>query len=89
MELAKKVQSIGKKKGLAVEIINKENPRMEAEKHYYNADHSTLQKLGFKRTREIDDEIDTMLEDLLAYKDRIEEKKSVIIKNIQWRKTQV
>jgi hypothetical protein len=44
---------------------------MEAEKHYYNADHSTLQKLGFKRTREIDSEIDTMLEDLLAYKDRI------------------
>ena len=88
MELAKIIQRIGQKKGLEVEIINKKNPRLEAEEHYYNAEHSILQKLGFKRTREIDEEVGIMLEHLLKYKNRIEEKKHVIIKNIEWRKAQ-
>lgn len=87
MALAKKVQRIGQKKGWGVEIINKENPRLEAEEHYYSAEHSILQKLGFKRTREIDDEIGIMLDHLQEYKNRIEEKKSMIVKNIKWQKT--
>ena len=58
---------------------------MEAEKHYYKADHDTLRKLGFKRTREIDDEIDLMLNDLIPNKQRIEEKKEVIVKEIKWK----
>jgi len=85
MELAKKVQIIGNKKGLDVKIKNKENPRLEAEKHYYKADHEILKSLGFKRTREINDEISIMLEHLIKYKDRIEEKKHAIVKNIKWK----
>jgi UDP-sulfoquinovose synthase len=85
MELAKKVQSIGNEKGLDVEIKSKENPRMEAEKHYYKADHEILKSLGFRRTREIDDEIGLMLEHLIKYKERIEEKKDIIVKNIKWK----
>lgn len=84
-EIAKKVKSIGNRKGLDVTIKSKENPRLEAEKHYYKADHEKLKKLGFKRTREIDDEISIMVEHLIPYKDRIEEKKHVIVKNIKWR----
>ncbi len=86
MELAKLVRDIGKKKGLDVEIKSKENPRLEAESHYYKADHNKLKKLGFKRTREIDEEIGIMLDDLIKYKDRVEEKKEVIVKNIKWQK---
>ena len=84
MELAKTVQKVGNKKGLSVEVKSKDNPRLESEKNYYKADHEKLKELGFKKTREIDEEIGTMLDDLLRYKDRIEQKKDVIVKNIKW-----
>ena len=87
MEIANKVQKIGNQMGLDVEIKSKENPRLESEKHYYNADHEKLKRLGFKRTREIDDEIQIMIEHLLPYKNRIEEKKGVIVKYIKWQKS--
>jgi len=86
LELAEKVQKIGNKKGLNIEIKSKENPRMESEKHYYKVDHDTLKKLGFKRTREIDDELNVMLDDLIPNKKRIEQKKDVIVKGIKWNK---
>jgi len=84
MELAKLVQNIGNEKGLNVEVKSKENPRLEKEKHYYKADHNKLKELGFKKSREIDEEIGIMLDDLSRYKDRIEQKKDVIVKNIKW-----
>ena len=86
MEIANKVKKIGDQKGLNVEIKSKENPRLEAEKHYYKADHDKLKELGFRRTREIDDEIEIMLDDLIKCKERIEQRKEVIVKNIKWRK---
>ncbi|AJM91545.1 hypothetical protein [Nitrosopumilus piranensis] len=87
MDIAKKVQRNANEKELNVEIKSKENPRPESEKHYCNADHDKLKKLGFKRTREIDDEIKIRIEDLLHYKDRIGERKDVIMKNIKWQKS--
>ena len=83
-KLAEKVQLAGIKKGLNVKIIHKKNPRKETEKHYYKADHEILKSLGFKETRNIDKEIEIMLDHLLHYKHRIEEKKHVIVKNIMW-----
>jgi UDP-sulfoquinovose synthase len=85
MDLAKKIQRIGNKLGLNVEIKQKDNPRKEAEQHYYKADHDTLRSLGFTRTREIDNEIEIMLEQLIKHKERINDKKSVIEKNILWK----
>ena len=85
MNLAKKVQQVGNRLGLKVQIKSKENPRMEAEEHYYKADHDTLKSLGFTRTREIEHEIEIMLEHLIKYKNRIEEKKHVIEKDIKWK----
>ena len=84
-ELAERVQKIGNKKGLDVEIKNVENPRVELEEHYYKADHEKLRKIGFKPTRNIDDEINIMLDDLLVHKDRINEKKEAIRKVLTWR----
>ena len=83
-EVAKKIQKIGNQKGLDVKIKQTVNPRKEKEKHYYKADHTKLKELGFKPTRLIDDEIDIMLDDLLKYRDRIEEKKDSIIKLLKW-----
>jgi len=62
-----------------------ENPRLESEKNYYKADHEILKSLGFTRTREIDDEISIMLDHLIKYRDRIEQKKDVIVKDIKWK----
>ena len=83
-ELAKKVQKIGNKKGLDVQIKQTTNPRKEKEKHYYKADHTKLKDLGFKPTRLIDDEISIMLDDLMKHKDRIKEKKDSIVKLLKW-----
>jgi len=83
-ELAEKVQKIGNNKGLNVEIKQFENPRLEKEKHYYKADHNKLKELGFHATRTIDDEINIMLDDLIKYKERINEKKDSIVKVLKW-----
>ena len=69
-----------------VQIQKFENPRLEKENHYYKADHNILKELGFKPTRLIDDEIDMMLDDLITYKDRINEKKDSIIKFLNWQR---
>jgi len=83
-ELANRVKAIGNKKGLNVEIKSFENPRVEKEEHYYKADHEQLKKLGFKATRHIDDEISVMLDDLIPYKNRINEKRESIVKLFKW-----
>jgi len=80
-DLANRVQAIGNKKGLDVQIKNIENPRLENEDNSYNAE----VKLGFKPTKHIDDEISSMLDDLIVYSDRIEEKKDAIVKVLKWR----
>jgi len=84
LELAQRVQALGNKRGLNVDVQNVQNPRLEKEEHYYKADHEQLKKLGFKATRHIDDEIKLMLDDLMDYKDRINEKKDSIVKVIKW-----
>ena len=84
-ELAEKVQLAGNKNGLDITIKHAKNPRKEAERHYYKADHEILQSLGFKETRSIDKEIEIMLDQLLRYKHRIKEKEHVIVKNISWK----
>ncbi|MDE2589576.1 MAG: GDP-mannose 4,6-dehydratase [Patescibacteria group bacterium] len=83
--LADIVQKVGNKKGLNVQIQHFENPRVEMEEHYYNADHEKLKKLGFKPTMNIDEEVGTMLDDLLIYKDRINQKRNAIVKFLKWR----
>ncbi|MBT8363720.1 MAG: NAD-dependent dehydratase, partial [Deltaproteobacteria bacterium] len=47
-ELADKVKAAGTDFGLNVEIQHIENPRIEAEEHYYNPNHTGLMELGLK-----------------------------------------
>ena len=84
LELANKVARVGRSMGLDVTIKSKSNPRRESESHYYKADHDILRSLGFRGTRQIDDEIRRMLQDLVTHRDRILEKRDVIVKNILW-----
>lgn len=85
LELASKVQKIGNELGLDVKINHKHNPRVEKEVHYYKADHQKLVDLGFKASKNINDEIRLMLNDLLPFRNRIENKKHSIVKDFEWK----
>jgi UDP-sulfoquinovose synthase len=47
-ELAQKVKAAGNKLDLVVKIQHVDNPRLEAEEHYYNPRHTGLMELGLK-----------------------------------------
>jgi len=83
-ELAHKVQKVGRELGLAVTVHNLENPRIEKEEHYYQPDHQRLLDLGYQPTHDIESEMRIMLVDLLAYRDRIESLRDVLIPDIRW-----
>jgi nucleoside-diphosphate-sugar epimerase len=85
-ELAEKVQKAGKTLGYNVQIKHPENPRVEAEKHYYNPDHERLYKLGFRPVHPLEETLVAMLEDLDRFKDRISAKKERIMPTVYWRK---
>ena len=83
-ELAEKVKKVANELGLDTEIIPLENPRKEAEEHYYNPDHQHLLDLGYQPTHDMEAELRVMLTDLMRYKDRIEAVKDVLIPDIRW-----
>lgn len=82
--LAYKVQEVGKKLGLEVEIRNVENPRLESEDHYYNPDRERLTALGYKPSRDMEAEISVILKTLLKYRQRIEARAHALIPDIRW-----
>jgi nucleoside-diphosphate-sugar epimerase len=85
-ELATMVAKVAKEKfGLKTEVSNIEDPRMEAQEHFYSVDHQHLNDLGFKPTRTLTEELEIMLRDCLKYKNRIEEKREHIAPTITWR----
>jgi UDP-sulfoquinovose synthase len=69
-DLAVEVQQAGKEVGLDVEIREVENPRTEAQEHYYNPTHTKLLDLGLKPTLLSEDLVTATLSTLLQYKDR-------------------
>ncbi len=84
MELAEKVQAVGREAGFDVPIRRLENPRVEAEDHYYNPDHQHLLDLGYRPTRDMEAEIRTILEDLRPHADRILERRDAHFPDITW-----
>jgi UDP-sulfoquinovose synthase len=84
-ELAKHVVSVSGEFGLDAKIWSIENPRVEKEEHYYNPDHERLPSLGFKPVYSLDAELRRTIPKLIQYRDRIEEKKGVIMPSIKWR----
>lgn len=82
--LAEKVKSVSAEHGLKVEVRNVDNPRMEAEEHHYNPDHQHLLDLGYQPTHDMDQELHTVIEDLLRYKKRIEAKQHAVVPDIHW-----
>jgi nucleoside-diphosphate-sugar epimerase len=85
-DLAEHVQKVSGEFGLETKIWNIENPRLEAEEHYYNPDMKHLPSLGFKPTYELDEELRITIPKLIEHKERIETKKECIMPTIYWTK---
>jgi len=83
-EVAEKVQRVGNKLGLNVEIVPLENPRIELEEHYYNPDHQHLLDLGYKATHDMGAELEIMFQDLIPHRMRIEARKEAQFPDIRW-----
>jgi UDP-sulfoquinovose synthase len=82
-ELAAKVQSAGKLLGVEVQIKSVENPRKEAEDHYYNPVHSGLLELGLKPHYMTEEVLAEMLEKVIEYKMQIDTR--IIMPRVRWK----
>lgn len=81
-QLAMLVHEAGQKIGIDVEIAHYENPRVEAEVHYYNPKHSNLLDLGLKPRYLQESLVETVLQRVIQYKDRIIDQ--AIVPRIRW-----
>ncbi len=70
-DLALHVERVGEALGLNAEVKGVQDPRIEAEEHYYNAAHTKLLELGLKPHRLDDDVVAHLLQTIERYKDRI------------------
>lgn len=70
-----------------VEIKHYPNPRVEKEEHYYNPEHSKLKELGYKPSRSLPEDIDTILRDVNRFRDKALELKKVIEPKTVWEKS--
>lgn len=82
--LAGLVQRAAAKLGRAVTISNYENPRTEADEHYYNPDRVKLLDMGYQPTTDIEGEVTAMLSDLMWYENTIWEMHDLLIPKIHW-----
>ena len=80
--LAEMVQREGEKLGLAVRIQHLENPRVEAEQHYYNPVHRKLIDLGLAPHLLSDVLLDSMLLRIREFASRV--KKDIILPRVRW-----
>ncbi len=81
-EIAERIQRTGNRMRLDVKIERIDNPRKEAEQHYYNPVHTGLLELGLKPHHMTDEVLDGMLETILPYKERIN--RGVIQPRVRW-----
>lgn len=81
-ELAQLVVAQSKKLGISAEIGAVNNPRLELEEHYYNPAHSKLLELGLKPHLLSDVLIDSLLNRIQLFQDRI--KREIVLPRIKW-----
>ena len=81
-ELAERVRSAGHALDLNVQIQHVENPRLEAEEHYYNPKHTGLIELGLKPHFLTEETLAHMMEFALKHKNHI--KHDSIYRQVKW-----
>ncbi|QBQ55971.1 NAD-dependent epimerase/dehydratase family protein [Nitrosococcus wardiae] len=82
-QLAEKVRQAGNELGLDVQVRSIDNPRKEAEEHYYNPKHHGLLDLGLKPHYMTQEVLMEMLQQVKRYRDRIDEKK--VLPRVKWK----
>jgi UDP-sulfoquinovose synthase len=82
-DLAKMTVAAGKKLGLNVEVDHLQDPRVEAEEHYYNAKHSKLIDLGLQPHLLSDSLLDSLMNIAIKYRDRADA--SLMLPQVNWR----
>jgi UDP-sulfoquinovose synthase len=85
-DLAELVRRSAAEVGIEVEVDHVENPRVEAEEHYYNPVHTKLLDLGLKPTYLGEELVESMLHAIQRHRDRVIE--SAIDPQTQWRPSQ-
>ena len=70
-QLAELVQTAGAELGHEVEIEHLDNPRVEAEEHYYNPTHTKLLDLGLQPSYLGDELVRSMLKAIERHRDRV------------------
>ncbi len=81
-ELAEMIAQVGKKRGYDVKIENIQNPRNEAEEHYYNPTYQGLRDLGVRPHYLCDESLERMFHVVEKYKTYI--RQDVIYKGVRW-----
>ncbi len=81
-ELAELTQKVGEKLGYGVEIKSIDNPRKEAEEHYYNPTYQGLINIGVEPHYLTDEVMEQMLRVADRYKDNI--RNDVIFRGVRW-----
>ncbi len=81
-ELAAITQRIGCKLGYNVQVDHIDNPRNEAEEHYYNPAYQGLIDLGVIPHYLTDESLEEMFSVVAKYKDNI--RREVIFRGIKW-----
>jgi UDP-sulfoquinovose synthase len=71
LELAQLVQRAGAEVGIDVEVEPIDNPRFEAEEHYYHATHTKLLDLGLEPHLLSETLIESMFAELERFKHRV------------------
>jgi UDP-sulfoquinovose synthase len=83
VELAERVAAAATRLGLDAEIRHIDNPRLEAEKHYYNPSHTKLLELGLQPHPLTENVLVEMMEVVQLHRDRIDPRH--ILPEIRWR----
>lgn len=81
-DLAERVHRVGTSMGLDVQIEHLDNPRKEAEEHYYNPAHTGLLELGLQPHYLTDETLEEMMSTVLAYRESI--RTSTIFRGVKW-----
>jgi UDP-sulfoquinovose synthase len=81
-QLAEMTRRVGQARGHAVEIQSLENPRKEAEQHYYNPRYQGLQDIGVEPHYLTDEVMAGMFAMVERHRDNI--RREVIFKGVKW-----
>jgi UDP-sulfoquinovose synthase len=83
-ELAERVSRVGNALGLDVRVESLDNPRAEAEEHYYNPVHTGLIELGLQPHFMTDEVLADMMHAVTKHRDRIDNGK--IRPRVRWKR---